>query len=108
VLAIAHGGCPVTITSTRARVDGDFVVPHYIRFVVDDSPGIVAAIAGHLAEHDININALLQKPGYPKDRLPFVVTVEPCPSSALKAALKKIAQLDCMQSPPFDLQMLEE
>jgi hypothetical protein len=26
----------------------------------------------------------------------------------LKAALKKIAQLDCMQAPPFDLQMLEE
>jgi homoserine dehydrogenase len=108
VLAIAHGGCPVAITSPRARVDGDFVVPHYIRFVVDDSPGIVAAIAGHLAEQDININALLQKPGYPKDRLPFVVTVEPCRSSALKAALKKIAKLDCMQAPPFDLQMLEE
>ena len=67
VLAIAHGGCPVTITSTRARVDGDFVVPHYIRFVVDDRPGIVAAIAGHLAEQHININALLQKPGYPKE-----------------------------------------
>ena len=108
VLAIAHGSCPVNISSTRARVDGDFVVPHYIRFVVDDSPGIVAAIAGDLAAQGININALLQKPGYPKNRLPFVVTVEPCPSSALKAALKKIAQLDCMQSPPFDLQMLEE
>jgi homoserine dehydrogenase len=37
-----------------------------------------------------------------------VVTVEPCPSSALKAALKKIAQMDCMQEPPLDLQMLEE
>src|SRR6201996_375107 len=108
LLAIAHGGCPVSITSTRARVDGDFVVPHYIRFIVDDSPGIVAAIAGHLAEQGININALLQKPGYPKDRLPFVVTVEPCRSSALKTALKKIAQLDCMQAAPFDLQMLEE
>src|SRR6201996_4058402 len=108
LMAIAHGGCPVTITSARAQVGGDFVVPHYIRFVVDDQPGIVAAIAGHLAEQDININALLQKPGYPKDRLPFVVTVEPCRSSALKAALRKIAQLDCMQAPPFDLQMLED
>jgi homoserine dehydrogenase len=108
LLALAHGGCPVTVSSTRAHVDGDFVVPHYIRFVVNDSPGIVAAIAGDLAEQGININALLQKPGYPKDRLPFVVTVEPCPSSALKAALKKIAQMDCMQEPPLDLQMLEE
>jgi homoserine dehydrogenase len=98
----------VNITSSRARVDGDFVVPHYIRFIVDDSPGIVASIAGDLAEQKINIHALLQKPGYPKDRLPFVVTVEPCPGSALKAALKKIARLDCMQAAPFDLQMLEE
>ncbi|MGC2402003.1 MAG: homoserine dehydrogenase [Acidobacteriaceae bacterium] len=108
VLAIAHGGCPVSITGTRASVDGDFVVPHYIRFVVDDSPGIVAAIAGDLAEQKININALLQKPGYAKDQLPFVVTTEPCPGSALKAALKKIARLDCMQAPPLDLQMLED
>jgi homoserine dehydrogenase len=90
------------------QVDGDFVVPHYIRFEVDDQPGIVAAIAGDLAGQQININAILQKPGYPKDRLPFVVTVEPCPSSALKAALAKIAKMDCMQSPPVDLQMLEE
>jgi homoserine dehydrogenase len=108
LLAIVHGGCPVTVTSTRAHVDGDFVVPHYIRFIVNDSPGIVAAIAGDLSEQGININALLQKPGYPKDRLPFVVTVEPCPGSALRAALKKIARLDCMQAPPLDLQMLEE
>jgi homoserine dehydrogenase len=108
LLAIAHGGCPVSVSSTRAHVDGDFVVPHYIRFVVNDSPGIVAAIAGELAEQGININALLQKPGYPKDRLPFVVTVEPCRSSALKAALKKIGQLDCMHMPPLDLQMMDE
>jgi homoserine dehydrogenase len=108
VLAIAHGGCPVTITSSRARVDGDLTVPHYIRFIVDDRPGIVAEIAGDLARQHINIHALLQKPGYPKDRLPFVVTVEPCRSSALKAALTQIAQMECMQAPPFDLQMLEE
>jgi homoserine dehydrogenase len=108
VLAIAHGGCPVTITSTRAKVGGDFVVPHYIRFVVDDRPGIVASIAGDLAKQKININAILQKPGYDKDRLPFVVTVEPCPSSSLKAALAEIAKMDSMQSPPVDLQMLED
>jgi homoserine dehydrogenase len=108
VLALAHGGCPVTITSTRARVDGDFVVPHYIRFVVDDRPGIVATIAGELAGQHINIHAILQKPGYPKDRLPFVVTVEPCRSSALKAALSRIGKMECMPEPPVDLQMLDD
>lgn len=107
VLAIAHGGCPVTITSTRAKVDSDFVMPHYIRFVVNDQPGIIAEIAGDLAEQRININAILQKPGFDKLHLPFVVTVEPCRSSALKKALAKIARLDCLEEPPLDLQMLE-
>jgi homoserine dehydrogenase len=107
VLAIAHGGLPVTVQSTPAKVDGEFVVPHYIRFVVDDRPGIVARIAGDLAEQHININAILQKPGYAKRNLPFVVTVEPCRSSALKKALAKIAQLDSLEEPPLDLQILE-
>ncbi|HEX3940083.1 MAG TPA: homoserine dehydrogenase [Acidobacteriaceae bacterium] len=107
VLAIAHGGCLVNIASSRAKVDSDFIVPHYIRFVVDDQPGIIAHIAGHLAEQQININAILQKPGFEKLQLPFVVTVEPCRSSALKKALGKIGQLGFLQEPPVDLQMLE-
>lgn len=107
VLAIAHGGCPVNISSSRARVDSDFVVPHYIRFVVEDQPGIIAQIAGYLAEQQININAILQKPGFEKLHLPFVVTVEPCRSSALKKALEKVRELGCLREPPLDLQMLE-
>jgi homoserine dehydrogenase len=107
VLAIAHGGSPVTIASSRAKVDSDFVVPHYIRFVVDDQPGIIARIAGNLAEQKININAILQKPGFDKFRMPFVVTVEPRRSSALKKALAKIAKEDFLEEPPLDLQMLD-
>ena len=37
----------------------------------------------------------------------FVVTVEPCKSSALRRALAKVNEMDCMISPPLDLQMLE-
>jgi homoserine dehydrogenase len=107
MLDIAHGGSPVAIASSQAKVDGEFVVPHYIRFVVDDRPGIVAQIAGFLAEQSININAILQKPGHAKLSLPFVVTVEACRGSALKKALAKIARLDSMREPPLDLQMLE-
>ncbi len=108
VLAIAHGGCPVRIRSVPAKVTGEFIVPHYVRFVVDDRPGIIAGIAGALAEERININAILQKPGYPPHRLPFVVTVEPCRSSALKRALARIEDLACHREPPLDLQILDD
>ena len=82
-------------------------MPHYIRFLVMDRPGIVAEITGALARERINIRAIVQKPGYPADALPFVVTVEPCKSSALKRALAEISKMDCLLGQPLDLQMLE-
>jgi len=107
LLALAHGSRRVEIPSTPATLSGEFEVPHYIRFLVKDRPGIVAAITGALAEEQINIRAIVQKPGYPADGLPFVVTVEPCKSSALKRALERIRTMDCMIVEPLDLQMLE-
>jgi len=107
LLALAHGSRRVEIPATAAAVSGEFEVPHYIRFLVKDRPGIVAAITGALAEEKINIRAIVQKPGYPADALPFVVTVEPCKSSALKRALERIRTLNCMIVEPLDLQMLE-
>jgi homoserine dehydrogenase len=88
-------------------VSAEFEVPHYIRFLVKDRPGIVAAITKALAEEKINIRAILQKPGYPCHALPFVVTVEPCRNSALKRALEAMRTMDCMIEEPLDLQMLE-
>lgn len=107
LLAIVHGSSLVELPSRKTTVGGEFKVPHYIRFVVDDRPGIVSEIAGSLAEFDVNINAILQKPGHPKHSLPFVVTVEPCGSSALKKALARIAKMDCLREAPLDLQILE-
>ena len=107
LLALAHGSRRVEIPSKPAVIGTEFEVAHYIRFLVRDKPGIVAAITSGLAEEQINIRAIVQKPGYPADALPFVVTVEPCKSSALKRALAKVNEMDCMITPPLDLQMLE-
>lgn len=107
LLALAHGSRRVEIPSAPARIGAEFEVPHYIRFLVSDRPGIVAAITGALAQEQINIRAIVQKPGYPADALPFVVTVEPCKTSALKRALAHVSGMDCMLVEPLDLQMLE-
>ena len=107
LLALAHGSRRVEIPSAPARIGAEFEVPHYIRFLVSDRPGIVAAITGALAKEQINIRAIVQKSGYPANALPFVVTVEPCKSSALQRALAQIRSMDCMLVEPLDLQMLE-
>jgi homoserine dehydrogenase len=107
LLALAHGSRRVEIPSAPATLSAEFEVPHYIRFLVKDRPGIVADITGALAREKINIRAIVQKPGFPADALPFVVTVEPCRSSALKRALESIRSQDYLLVEPLDLQILE-
>lgn len=107
LLALAHGSRRVAVPSAPAKIGAEFEVPHYIRFTVVDRPGIVAEITAALARESINIRAIVQKAGYPANALPFVVTVEPCKSSALKRALAAIGKMDCLLEPPLDLQILE-
>ena len=107
LIALAARSRRVAIPSEPAQVGAEFEIPHYIRFLVADRPGIVAEITGSLAKERINIRALAQKPGYPQHALPFVVTVEPCKSSALQRALERIRNMPCLLEPPLDLQMLE-
>jgi homoserine dehydrogenase len=107
LMALAAGSRRVEVPSAPAHVGAEFEVPHYIRFLVKDRPGIVAAITTALANEQINIRAIVQKAGYPAHALPFVVTVEPCKTSALQRALASIRTMDCMLVEPLDLQMLE-
>ena len=107
LLALAHGSRRVELPSTAARLSAEFEVPHYIRFLVNDKPGIIADITVALASEGINIRAIVQKPGYSQNALPFVMTVEPCKSSALKRALECLSGKDYLIAPPLDLQMLE-
>ncbi len=106
LLAVAQGSRPVTLPVEKATVTSDSVAPHYLRFIVDDKPGIVSAIAGALAKVGANIDSLLQRPGYPKHRLAFVVTTEPCLTSVIDRAIEAIGEMDCMLVRPLALQML--
>jgi homoserine dehydrogenase len=93
-------------TATALPVSGNFESKQYVRFTVSDRPGIVAAIANTLAAHEINIDALLQKPGFDKDALPFVVTLEPCPAQQLHAAMDEMSKFDFMLLPPLSMPIL--
>jgi homoserine dehydrogenase len=108
LISLAHGSKAVDLPSRAAQVSGEFEVRHYIRFVVQDRPGIVAEIAGALASEKINIDALFQRTGYEKGNLPFVVTVEPCAASALRRAIDRIAHAGWLAQPPLDMPILGE
>jgi homoserine dehydrogenase len=108
LISLAHGSKAAELPSRATRVSGEFELRHYIRFVVQDRPGIVAEIAGALSSEKINIDALFQRTGYEKGSLPFVVTVEPCAASALRRALDRIGHAGWLTQAPLDMPILGE
>jgi homoserine dehydrogenase len=84
-------------------VSGDFVAPHYVRFTVNDKPGILSQVTAAYAKYGINIEGVLQLPKFRKDRLPFVTTLEECPESVLDRALAEVAKSDYHVQPPLAL-----
>ena len=92
-----------TAPTTFHKVSSDFVAPHYVRFTVNDKPGILAQITNAYAKYGINIDGVLQLPKFRKDRLPFVTTLEECSESVLDRALADVAQSDYHVQPPLAL-----
>lgn len=78
---------------------------YYLRFRVEDRPGIIAALAGILAKLDISLDAVLQLPSDTKHALPFVITIEPSQEAAVEQAVAQMASLDFMVEPPLALPM---
>ena len=89
-----------------ATVRQDFEAPHYIRFVVRDQPGIIAALAEVFSGHGVNVDSVLQEPNWPKEELPFVMTLEHCNSAAVERALEKSADFHFQVRPPLWMPVL--
>jgi homoserine dehydrogenase len=90
----------------KLAVSGDFKSSHYVRFKVADKPGIIAALANVFSRNGINIDSVLQRPGFSKTSLPFVITLEPCRSEKLREALLEIRALDFHVAAPVDMPIL--
>jgi homoserine dehydrogenase len=97
------GRMPEALMQSPVPVKGDFSAPHYVRFIVNDKPGILAQVTAAYARYGINIDGVLQLPRFRKDRLPFVTTLEECAESMLDKALADVAQSDYHVQPPLAL-----
>ena len=93
---------------TPKSVSGEFTAPYYLRFVVKDRPGIIAAVATVLARYGIGIDAVLQRPGYPHSALPFIMTLETARSAMLGCALQEINRLDFHVEPVLCMPILRD
>lgn len=105
-LARSAGRKDLARSVSTPEISSDFETPWYLRFFVRDQPGIVARLAQIMAAHHLNIDSLLQKPGFDKASLPFVITLEACPDSMLHPALQEMAGLEFSIRPCLCLPIL--
>jgi predicted amino acid-binding ACT domain protein len=70
-----------------------------LRLTVKDQRGIVARVADVIAQHDINIDSLEQQPHLPKNRVSFVITVEPVSEPTIRRAVDAINAFEFMVEP---------
>jgi len=72
----------------------------YLRFMVKDEPGVIAAVSETLAEAGVSIESFLQKPVENSNGVPIVLTTHAVAESVLKAAIERIADLPAVIDRP--------
>ena len=72
----------------------------YLRFLVKDEPGVIAAVSETLAEAAVSIESFLQKPVEDAGGVPIVLTTHAVAESVLKAAIARIADLPAVIDQP--------
>jgi homoserine dehydrogenase len=90
---------PIAISAQKAA--------YYLRFRVEDRPGIIARLATILAEKHISVDAVLQIPAPNWRDLPFVITVQPTSEAAVREAVEQMALHDFLLEPPLAMPMEE-
>jgi homoserine dehydrogenase len=78
---------------------------YYLRFRVEDRPGIIATLSRVLAEKQISLEAVLQLPSDNWRDRPFVITLEPASEQSVREALAEMAHNDFLVEPPLAMPM---
>ncbi len=79
----------------------EFESAYYVRFRVEDRPGIIATLAGVLAKHKISLDAILQLPSENWRDLPFVLTTGPTREQSIREAIAEMRTADFLLESPL-------
>jgi homoserine dehydrogenase len=92
---------PVDALQTMATIP---MVQHrgayYIRLMVVDQPGVFADVAAALRDHDVSMEAVLQRGRDPGEPVYVVMTTHDAEEAAVRRVLDQIEVLDAVVEPP--------
>jgi homoserine dehydrogenase len=72
----------------------------YVRLLVKDEPGVIAAVSETLAEAKVSIDSFLQKPVEDVSGVPIVLTTHAAPEAVIAEAVRRMAALPAVIEPP--------
>jgi len=99
-------GQPATGLKRLESADGKQAVsPWYLRFEVLDVPGVLAFIAGKLAEAGVSIESMIQRVRAPGAPVSIVMITHETAQSAVERALKAIGASDKVRARPCMIPM---
>ncbi len=86
----------------------DIETKYYLRIKVDDKSGVLAKIATVLADENISIETMIQKPCKDTDGSNLLLSTHVIKEANIKKALEKIAKFDFVKQTPNMIRIEEE
>ena len=95
-------GVPVeALTATPAVPMVDHQSAYYVRLMVLDKPGVMAAVAAILRDESVSLESVLQRGRDPGEVVPVILTTHVTVEAGMRKALQKIGELDLVVEPPL-------
>jgi len=86
----------------------DVVCEYYLRLMVKDEPGVIAAVTSILADHRISIEAVLQKERHATQLVPIIMLTHETTEGNMQAAISRIIALEAVDEQDVLLLRKEE
>ena len=91
---------PTALADTPVLPIGDIETAYYLRLSAEDKPGVLADVTRILADHNISIEAIIQKePLEGELHLPIILLTHKVPERELNAAIVQIEALTSINKP---------
>jgi homoserine dehydrogenase len=106
VVSVIAGGSPLFEENSKLKIAKDVEMAFYLHLEVEDRPGVLAQIAEILGDNEVSVRSVIQRGR--GDDAQLIMVMHPVSERRFGAALKKIARLKFLRSPPRSIRVIEE
>src|SRR3954453_21364724 len=106
LVSVIGGGSPLFEENAKLKVARDVEMAFYLHLEVDDRPGVLSRVAKVLGDNEVSVRSVVQRGLGGEAQL--IMVMHPVSEKKFATALKRIAKLDFLRSPPRSIRVIEE